>query len=200
MDESSPTADGAESPTRGGAGEDVQRSTFNVQRGFSLVELVVVTLLMSLAVMLAAEMVVQSIRLVEGTGKSLRDPAFVGASMRLRRDVHQAAAILGDAPVWSTWPLELRLNGGGAVRVEATGGELVRTELDATSKEISRTVLVRGVRRWRWRKSAPMLVEFEVTLSMHRDPWYSLHRSNPSADQERTETLTLAVRGGGRTW
>jgi len=171
-------------------------------RGFTLLEALVVLALVSIVMLAAAGLIVQSLRLLEATGRSLRDVSFTTASVHLRREVHSAAGLRDANPLWSSTPLELRSHGGGWVRIEPNAGRLERVEVSASGLEVGRRVLLQRLRRFRWRAAAGSLVELEVTLSVHRDPWHAALSPTPGVDAseaERVERLLLAVRGR-RSW
>jgi prepilin-type N-terminal cleavage/methylation domain-containing protein len=171
-------------------------------RGFSLLEAVVVLALVSIVMLAAAGLIVQSLRLLEGTGRSLRDTSFTTASVHMRRDVHSAAGLRLAGLGWAAGPLELDRHQGGWIRIEPHAGRLERVEIDAAGREVGRRVLLHRLRRFRWQALAGSLVEIEVTLSVHRDPWQAALTPEPGGDAsevERVERLLLAVRGG-RSW
>lgn len=175
------------------------------QHGFSLLELIVVLGLMMVAILAAAALIDSSIRLIESTGRSLRDPSLTIAEEWLRRDVHEAAALWSWSSEWNAAPLLLLGHDGTRVVFEFDGRTLARIQLDDTGNEMGRIIILRGLLTWRWRSPVPGLVEVEITVPAHLDPIHASHLRDPrrlAAVELRTEHLRLAMRGtsGGRSW
>jgi prepilin-type N-terminal cleavage/methylation domain-containing protein len=64
------------------------------QRGTSLVELLVVLALLSVMVLVAAQLVVHSMQLLGATGRAVGNPLVVHVTSRLRHDVQEAAMVM----------------------------------------------------------------------------------------------------------
>ncbi len=95
-------------------------------RGTTLVELLVVLALLSIMVVVTADLVVHSITLLGATGRSVRNPILVHVTNRLRNDVQEAAAVAIPDTLWSEDPLVLSTRAGGLVRIGVEDGNLVR--------------------------------------------------------------------------
>jgi hypothetical protein len=168
--------------------------------GTTLVELLVVLALLSLMVLVAADLIVHSVKLIGAVGRAARNPLVLQVNERLRRDVQEAAWLLGGEEIWSEGPLVLRGQEGGRLRVALVGGELVRASEDAGGGAAAEQVLLRGVTAWWWRSPSPGVVDISYThltaplpeSRVSREPGFELER--------RTETLRLTIRGGGGGW
>jgi hypothetical protein len=170
--------------------------------GTTLVELLVVLALLSIMVLAAAELIVHSVRLLGAVGRAARNPLVVQANERLRRDVQGAAWLLGAEEIWSEGPLVLRGQEGGWLRLAVVDGELVRTSAAASGGAAAEQVLLRGVTAWWWRSPSPGVVDISFTYLTAPPPEGRVPREPGFELERRTETLRLAIRGGGggRRW
>ena len=65
-------------------------------------------------------------KLLDATGRAVRNPLVVHVTSRLRHDVQEAAALQSAEWSWSEDPLVLINHDGSRVRVELEGRNLVR--------------------------------------------------------------------------
>lgn len=174
-------------------------------RGFSLTEMLVSLALVSIAFVAAWQIWDDAVRLTGAAGRSLADPSFVPAAVRLRADV-RAAVAAPVAPAWSASPLELQLHQGRSVIYEERQGSLYRCEqLAGAGDEVDCQRLVQPLSSWRWRTPAVGLVEVQVKLVCAPDPYRAAAAADPSFRSRpvvRIETVRAAVRlhNGGRSW
>jgi prepilin-type N-terminal cleavage/methylation domain-containing protein len=172
------------------------------QRGTTLVELLVSLALLSVIAVLTAQLVIQSTRLTDSAARTAHNPSLVLAGEWLRRDVYEAAAVIGGAAGWTDAPLVAVAQHGGWVAFALVDDELVRTDAPPAGVSADTRVLLRGVEGWRWRidGAASVRVEIEALANpaAHRD----LTGMGFSEPERRIERLTLALRGrpGGRAW
>jgi prepilin-type N-terminal cleavage/methylation domain-containing protein len=174
------------------------------RNGYSLVELVVSLGLLSVAVMAAALLIEQSVRLFESTGRALRDPGVGMASAWLRSDIHNAASVWGQTPDWTPLPLTLHTSWGDTVTIGIDNGKLVRIFRDNEHHELTRRVLLQQIRQWRWRMAGPGLIDCELIFSVHPDPELASRVDDPvllARTQTRSERFRYALRGrGASSW
>lgn len=171
-------------------------------RGTTLVELLVVLALMSVMVLVAAELVVQSIRLLGATGKAVRNPMLVHVETRLRNDVQEAAGLVAIEDIWSEEPIELLTRIGGVTRFEVIEGNLVRQTITPGKEGNEERVLLRGITSWWWRSPAPNVVDINISYLISPPPEKQASREVGYEKERRVETLRFAIRGGGggRQW
>jgi len=176
------------------SGQDRQTSG---SRGTSLVELLVVLALLSVMVLVAAQLVVHSMQLLDATGRAVRNPLVVHVTSRLRHDVQEAAALQNTEWSWTEDPLVLINHDGSQVRVELEAGNLVREKTGGIGEPDGRRVILSGVTGWWWRCPVAGVVDLNITYLVNpaperhvsRDPGYGLER--------RKENLRFAIRGSG---
>ena len=170
------------------------------ERGFTVPELVVATLVLLLALLLAADLLDESGRLLHHSVRRARDGNPLLAAELLRNDIlgaHRPAATGGD---WVRLPLDLVVPDVGLVTWRRDGLELVRGVAGAGERR-----LLGGVYAFRWRtlpvaRGQDPAVEVEVELRT-ADPWGThAGRGLPRADRGRVERLHwLVVPGIERT-
>jgi hypothetical protein len=159
----------------------------------------VVLALLSLMVLVAADLIVHSLKLLGAVGRAARNPLVVQVNERLRRDVQEAAWLLGGEEIWSEGPLILGGHEGGRLRLALVDGELVRAGEDASGGAVER-VLLRGVTAWWWRSPAPGVVDISYTHLTAPPPESRVPTESGFELERRTETLRFAIRGGGGGW
>jgi prepilin-type N-terminal cleavage/methylation domain-containing protein len=173
-------------------------------RGSSLIELMVSLALISVAVLAAASLIVQSVRVFDSLGRSMSDPEAVIARSWMRKDVHSARSIESSTGIWSDHELVLATGDGGAVIYEQDGDRLLRRVIDRNSTETEDRTLLHGLVEWRWRVAGSRVIEVELVLPRHLDPATAALVSISQRRAEvslRRETLVLALRqGGGSSW
>lgn len=171
-------------------------------RGTSLAELLVVLALLSVMVLVAAQLVVHSIQLLDATGRAVRNPLVVHVTSRLRRDVQEAAAVQNAEWSWSEDPLVLIHHDGSRVRVELEGGNLVREKTGVMGEPGDQRVILRGVTGWWWRSPFAGVVDINITYLVNPSPERHVSRDPGYGLERRKENLRFAIRGsgGGTRW
>ncbi len=169
-------------------------------RGSTLVELLVSLALISIAVLAATALIVQSIKVFDSLGRSMSDPETVIARSWICKDVHSARSIEGATGTWSDSELVLATGDGGAVTYALDGGRLLRRVVDRHGAETDTRTVLHGLAEWRWRVAGSRVIEVELVVPSHLDPVTAALVGDPGRRAEvslRRETLVLALRGGG---
>ena len=171
-------------------------------RGTTLVELLVVLALLSIMVLVAADLVVHSVRLLGAVGRSVQNPILVHVVNRLRNDVQEAAAVANPDTIWSEDALVLVTRSGGFVRVGVEDGNLVRWTVAPGSGAVEERVLLRGVTSWWWRSPVTGVVDLNIGYLVNPSPERRVSRDPGYGRERRKENLRFAIRGsgGGRRW
>jgi prepilin-type N-terminal cleavage/methylation domain-containing protein len=169
------------------------------QGGFTLVELLISLVVMSLALALAAQVMLEGAQMLTDAAAEQADAPMPLVAARLRGDVRAAAGfevlegLEGPA-------LFLEGHPAGLVVFQKVGDELRRTVLDETGKVRGEAPALRGVTSWSCAPIAPGLVA--VSLSHRRSairrgllPALPGHRGPRS--EERSESFLVAPRGAG---
>jgi prepilin-type N-terminal cleavage/methylation domain-containing protein len=170
------------------------------ERGFSLLELTIATLVLGVALLLAAQGLLETQRILAGAQRHLASGSTDYAAALLRRDARSARRVFGSSTAWAA----------GALRLEAAGGDQVEYRLDATALERirrdpggalrSRQVVARGVAGFRWQAGAGLL-EVELALAPPPPRARVLRRGGaPLFPAPARERITVALRGTPRTW
>jgi hypothetical protein len=184
-----------------GNGYELERSLSVVSPrgvcGTSLVELLVVLALLSMMVLVAADLVVHSMELLGATGRTVRNPLVVHVTSRLRHDVQEAAALQREEWVWSEDPLVLVNQDGTLVSIGLEDGNLVREKADGSGGPPDRRVILRGVTSWWWRTPVADVVDLNITYLVNPAPERQVSRDVGYGLERRQENLRFAIRGGG---
>jgi hypothetical protein len=167
-----------------------------------LIELLVVLALLSTMILVAADLVVHSMRLLDATGRAVRNPLVVHVTSRLRHDVQEAAGVLVEAWSWSEDPLVLLHHDGSQITVAFEGGNLVRSKIGGVGEPAEQRVILRGVTSWWWRSPVPGVVDINITYLVNPEPERRVARESGYVLERRKENLRFAIRGGGggKTW
>ena len=171
-------------------------------RGTSLVELLVVLALLSMMVLVAADLVTHSMQLLGATGRAVRNPLVVHVTARLRRDVQEAAAMQHEVWSWSEEPLVLVHHDGSLVRIFLEDASLVRETVPVAGAPPDRRVILRGVTSWWWRSPVDDVVDINIGYLVNPEPERSVSRAPGYGLERRNENLRFAIRGGdgGTQW
>ena len=173
-------------------------------RGATLIELMVSLALISVALLAASSLIVQSIKVFDSLGRSMSDPDAVIARSLMRKDVHSARSIDRGTGSWSADELVLATGEGGSVIYEQHGDRLLRRVIARDGSETDARTLVHSLVGWRWRVAASRVIEVELVLPSHLDPAIAALITDSKRRAEvslRRETLVLALRrGGGSSW
>lgn len=139
------------------------------ERGATLIEMLISLALISILIMAAGPLIIQSARVFATTGRALTDPETTTVSGWFRRDIHNAVSVAAVTGEWSTLGLGLRQQDDEVVVYEAIGDTLIRRRFDLAGELLDRRVLTRGLERWRWRAYRG-LIEVEIEFLDHLDP------------------------------
>lgn len=155
--------------------------------GFTLAEMLVVWVLVLLALAVAADLLLDSQRVMRSAEGEARRVGAWPVGRQLRYDLQEARWPLGATDFWQSGPLALGGLPAGTVVYQRQGNELVRTVLDAAGQPGVPRRLATDVQQWRWRSPQPGLVDVELARG-----------SAPAARLE----LRVALRGAGKdgTW
>lgn len=166
-------------------------------RGTSLIELLVVLALLSVMILVGAQLVVHSMKLLGATGRAVSNPLVVHVTSRLRHDVQEAAALQREESVWTEEPLALISHDGSFVSIALEDGNLVRVLTGGSGMAPERRVILRGVTAWWWRNPVEGVVDLNITYLVHPPPERQSSRDVGYGLERRQENLRFAIRGGG---
>ncbi len=140
-------------------------STKRRSGGFSLIEMMVSLLLLSIAMSIAARLMLESqLRLAHSAEQAL-DPESTLALKLLRADIRASAAVTARDSEWSWDPLSLVGHPNGALRYQKVGTDLIRRIGATDGRLASERIVLRDVTVWRWRidpTARLQLVEIEL--------------------------------------
>jgi hypothetical protein len=172
------------------------------EEGTSLVELLVVLALLTSMVLVASELVAQSMRLLGTVGRSVRNPLVVHVTGRLRNDVQAAFAVVEPDEPWSDSPLVLRTRDNRLLEFDVVDRILVRRTTTLDELLIEERALLRGVTSWWWRSPHPGVVDLRFAYLVNPGSEHAFNPASRYAGERRTETLRFAIRGagGGARW
>ena len=166
-------------------------------RGTSLVELLVVLALLSVMILVGAQLVVHSMELLGATGRAVSNPLVVHVTSRLRHDVQEAAALQWQDSIWIEEPLVLITHDGTYVSIALEDGNLVRAQTASPGTPPDRRVILRGVTAWWWRTPVEGVVDLNITYLVNPEPERQSSRDVGYGLERRQENLRFAIRGGG---
>ena len=132
--------------------------------GFSLLELVVATLLLSLVMLIASQVLLDTQRFAALAQQELTPPDAGLALLRLRGDARASNSIRtrtreGQRRLELTGAAD---RGRGKILYFLDDEELIREVVDRSGSGISRGTLLRGVEYFRWRRIDRGLLEIEL--------------------------------------
>jgi hypothetical protein len=136
------------------------------QRGSTLVELAVASLVLVVALALAHGLLVECLRVFASSSRDLRQPDRTLALRQLRLDLAAAEPVAFD-PYWSSEDLTFRAPDGRR-RWHLAGDRLVRESFDADGRPAGVRPMLDGVVALRWRAPARGLVEVEILRRVPR--------------------------------
>jgi hypothetical protein len=153
-------------------------------------------------ILVAADLIVHSMQLLDATGRAVRNPLVVHVTSRLRHDVQEAAGLLNDAWTWTEEPLVLINHDGAEVRVALESGNLVRSKVGGIEAAADQRTILRGVTAWWWRTPVPGVVDINITYLVNPEPERRVSRDPGYGLERRKENLRFAIRGsgGGAQW
>jgi len=178
------------------AASGADRATRRARRGeagFTLIELVISTVLLLLAVLLACDLLDESGRLLQHSVRRAQDPWTLLAGELLRNDIRGAAPPGGDPDLCVHWPLALMTNEGLVIWSRSPDGKLVRTAGG------SEHAYLQNVRNFCWRPLEGGAVEVRIRYHVSSPYLHQLKGSLPQSDPGKDEDLNVLVvaRGGG---
>lgn len=165
----------------------------NRQAGFTLVELLISLVVISLALALTAQVMMEGAQMLTDAAAEQADAPVPLATARLKGDV-RASSGFEVLPGLEGPALVLYGHPAGTVVYQKVGDELRRTVVD-----VGETPALRGVTSW---SCAPLGGVVAVTFShgrsaIRRGPLPNLPANRGPRSEQRTETFLVAPRGGG---
>jgi hypothetical protein len=131
-------------------------------RGYGLLELVISLPIVVLVLILVAQLLQDVQRTYSTTHDEVVDPLPHHTLQLLRNDIRGAKQIIPPASTLPGRPLDLVLSDNSRVRYEKTGGEFLRSQLDATGEPSNTMHLLPRVMNWTWSELQPGLVDIQV--------------------------------------
>lgn len=169
------------------------------QRGSALVELLVASLLLMVALAVANGLLVECLRIFASSSRDLRRPDRTLALRQLRLDL-AAAEPVAIEPYWSGEELTVRASDGRR-RWRLAGDRLLRESFDAEGRFAGRRPMLDGVVAFQWRAPARGLVEVEILRRVPRgDSALRAGTSAWRAVDERLETASVTVASRTGRW
>lgn len=162
-----------------------------------MLELIVATLVISVLLLMSAQMLDRARLLTMMTGKELVRSTPQQALALLRRDVRMARAAGPAASTAGVRPLALTHPDSTTVIYSLEDGGLVRVVLASDGTELGRRTLLGEIGRWEWRSSAGLV---DLTIERRREPRPEVARRvafRPPADD--IVELRLALRSDLRS-
>lgn len=166
------------------------------RRGYSVVEMLVVLLILGLLVPGLATALEKGLTMLSRTRSALTAPQLNTACLQLRADLESAAEVGPGGGGWTRGPLVLELPGGDTIRYEVRAGALLRTARGARAPEEARTsartrVVARPATALIWSQPGPRLIAVEITAPVPVE--LAGGRTRPAST-----TLVCALRGAVR--
>ncbi len=168
--------------------------------GFTLLEAVVSTLIVSVALLLASGLLRTAAEAHALAASRATDPLPDLAVRQIAADLRTAGGALGGEVLWSRDPLVLTGHPAGRVELYLEGRELRRRV--GSGESATERVLLMGVSTWRWRLPHQGLAAIEVDLGYRRRERLRPGRKSNGEElamvTERRRRLAISPRGGGR--
>jgi prepilin-type N-terminal cleavage/methylation domain-containing protein len=162
------------------------------ERGFSLLELLVVMVLLSFTLAVGIGLLAESQRLFAGASRGAAETDETWALRRLKSDLRSLAPV-GGGGLWSPGPLVLVAGPEEAVAWAVEGDRLVRARVASGAEAVSTPLLARLV-DWRWRRLGAGFVEVEITRRVTPRPLaFRLLGPRWKERDERLETYRVAI-------
>lgn len=170
--------------------------------GFTLVESLVALAVLMTLLLLALPLVIESLRLLNETGRRMVTPDQQHARARLRNDLEAASAVPpGSGDFWLPAPLELRRGATVVVWELAPNGDLTRREW-RPGEEGRQRLLAIGIAALRWRHVDGVM---QVELTGRGAPRAAVRTlsgarpSPPAGDPLQVERISVAPRARSRS-
>ncbi len=159
--------------------------------GFTLLELVIASAVLMVALAIAADLLSESLRLFSGSVVSLTRVREETALRRLAGDLRTLELVAGTGGTWSVLPLELA-DGDRRVVWALRSGRLVRAARDAASA--SAAPLLDDLVGFRWRAAETGWVEVALDRRAPAAPLaWRLASAQWRRRDERLESFTLGI-------
>jgi prepilin-type N-terminal cleavage/methylation domain-containing protein len=166
-------------------------------RGTTLVELLVVLALVSVMVLVAAQLVIHSVQLQGAVGMSIKNPLTSHVTGRLRNDIQGSMLVVEERDIWEDGPLVLKTRNSRLVSFRKVDDTLVRKTSMLDETVLEERVLMRGLTSWWWRCPVPGTVDLRYAYLINAGSESANARRAGYAGERRTEQLRFAIRGWG---
>lgn len=182
------------------------RSGAGGEAGYSLLELVVSTLVLAVVLMVAARLLLESQWMFLRSASEANNPDVGLALTQIRNDLRASSSVRFPASRWSPTGLDLLGHPAGELRYQTRGDTLERIVFDDGGLELGRRPVLRGIVRWRWRQVGAGLVDIELSHASRRAPrgtnLVAPPNRRPGVVEETSHLLRIALRGAktGRGW
>lgn len=168
------------------------------QRGFTLIEMLVSTVILMFVMLLALQMLAEAGRLLSTAQVEIAQPSIKLATRWLRRDIQGASGLGRLAFLATSGPLELSGHREGILRYELAGANLDRVIVATGGRVIGRRTVLREVLGWRWRALNSGLVEVEIVYQRRVRSRSTRRGGSPVDVKVMSERRWFALRGGQR--
>ena len=132
------------------------------QRGFTLLETLIVAALTLLLLLIATGLLLESQVVLIRATDALTTPSTELAATLIRRDIRRAQRTSGSTPRWTSEPLVLAQPDGSLVTFELNGSRLERHVQDHLGL-VQTQVLVPEVASWLWREPWTGTLDWQIT-------------------------------------
>jgi len=169
------------------------------ESGFTLVELLVSLVVLTLALALSAQVMMEGAQMLTDAAAEQTDAPMPLVVARLRGDI-RAAAGFAVLPGIEGPALFLDGHPAGVVVYQKVGDDLLRTVLGAGGDVVGEGPALHGVSAWSCAPVGPGLVGITLThrrSALRRGPLPNLPVRRGPRSAERTETFLAAPRGAG---
>jgi len=161
------------------------------ERGFTLLELVIASAVLMVALAIAADLLAESLRLFSGSVVALTRSGEETALRRLAGDLRTLEPLAGTGGAWSVLPLELG-DGDRRVTWALRSGRLVRAV--RTPEGASAAPLLADLVGFRWRASGAGWIEVGIDRRAPEAPLaWRLASARWRQRDERLETFSLGI-------
>ena len=132
------------------------------QKGFTLIEMLVSLLVVSLVLALGLQVLLETRFLFMKADQEIGRPVPQLFARLLRRDAQGARGIFAPRPTWTIEPLVLEAPDGTRVRYQQDSGNINRQQFNESNELINSRTLMQNVNSWQWRRLAPGLLEVQI--------------------------------------
>lgn len=172
----------------------LDRVTTSGAGGFTLIEVVIATALLLLAMALASGLLHETAQLLAEEQRAARDVSPELTLAQLRADVQRSRGVRGGAGGIGGG-LELALRGGGALRWHVVDGALVREVVAASGTGDGGRIQLPAVEHFAWSSRDGCLVDLAITwLDRDRTPRWTAPRPEPTTPRQQTLSARITCR------